>query len=136
MKEQTRKWLEMSDYDWKTAQVMFRSRRYVYCIFMCHLATEKALKALYWEFTGRFPPRTHSLLFFIKELALLVPQELLDFIGKLNDASVVTRYPEDLQKAIRAYPRRVTQEYLKKTKEVLRWLKTQLPQSSSGSSNN
>ncbi|MFQ5796014.1 MAG: HEPN domain-containing protein [Candidatus Bipolaricaulia bacterium] len=117
----------MSDYDWETAKAMFRSRRYVYCIFMCHLAIEKALKGVFWEVKEQFPPKTHNLLFFVKELALPVPQELLDFIGKLNDASVVTRYPEDLQKVVKAYPRRVTQAYLNQTEEALQWLKAQLP---------
>lgn len=127
MNEQTRKWLEMSNYDQETAYAMFRSRRYVYCIFMCHLAVEKALKGLYWEFTEKFPPKTHSLLFFVKELNLRLPKDLLDFIGKLNDASVVTRYPEDLQRIVKAYPRRVAQEYLHTTDEVLRWIRSQLP---------
>jgi HEPN domain-containing protein len=58
---------------------------------------------------------------------LRLPEDLLDFIGKLNDASVVTRYPEDLQKVVQAYPRRVAQEYLRATDKVLRWLKRQLP---------
>lgn len=127
MKKQTRKWLEMADYDRGTAHAMFRARRYVYCIFMCHLAVEKALKGLYWEFLRKFPPKTHSLLFFVKELNLRLPQDLLDFIGKLNDASVVTRYPEDLQKIVKAYPRRVAQEYLRETEKVLQWIKNQLP---------
>jgi len=126
----------MADYDRETAHAMFRSRRYVYCIFMCHLAIEKALKGLYWELTGKFPPKTHSLLFFVKELHLRLPQDLLDFIGKLNDASVITRYPEDLQRVVKAYPRRVAQEYLRATDEVLQWLKKQLPASLNVSKNN
>ncbi len=126
MKEQAQKWLEQSDYDWETAKALFRSRRYVYCIFMCHLAIEKALKGLYSEIKKQLPPRTHNLLFFVKELTLSVPPDLLDFMGKLNDVSVVTRYPEDLQKVVKAYPRRVAQEYLNKTYEVLKWIRTRL----------
>jgi HEPN domain-containing protein len=66
-------------------------------------------------------------LFFVKELHLRLPQDLLDFIGKLNDAGVIMRYPEDLQRVVKAYPRRVAQEYLRATDEVLQWLKKQLP---------
>ena len=47
----------------------------------------------------------------------------LDFIGKLNNASIPTRYPEDLAKTVGSYPKKVAQEYLKKTKEVIEWLK-------------
>lgn len=126
MDEQTEKWLAMSNYDLETAQAMFRTRHYVYCIFMCHLALEKALKGLYWELKRQFPPKTHNLIFFAKELSLKMPQHLLDFLGKINDASVVTRYPEDLGRVIKAYPRRIAKAYLQQTEEVLQWIKTSL----------
>ncbi len=126
----------MSDYDWETAQALFRSRRYVYCIFMCHLAIEKSLKGLYWERKAEYPPRTHNLLYFVKELTLPLPQDLLEFLGKINDASVVARYPEDLQKVVKAYPRSVTKEYLQKTREVLEWIRKQFAPSSNDIGNN
>lgn len=50
-------------------------------------------------------------------------QEHLDFIGKLNNASIPTRYPEDLAKTISVYPKAVAEHYLEKTKEVMAWLK-------------
>lgn len=31
----------------KTAEAMFNSKRYLYAVFMCHLAIEKALKGIY-----------------------------------------------------------------------------------------
>ena len=40
-------WFFQSDYDLETAVDMFKSSRYVYCIFMCHLSLEKALKGHY-----------------------------------------------------------------------------------------
>jgi len=39
-------WIESSDYDIKTADHMYATKRYVYVLFMCHLATEKVIKAL------------------------------------------------------------------------------------------
>jgi HEPN domain-containing protein len=127
MKKETAKWYEMAGYDCDTAEAMLETKRYVYTIFMCHLTIEKALKGLYWERRGEFPPKTHNLLYFVKELGLSVPGDNLDFVGKLSDSSIVTRYPEDLQKVISAYPRTAAEEYLRKTKEVLEWLRKQLP---------
>jgi HEPN domain-containing protein len=49
MKKATQNWIESSDYDIKTAEAMFKSKRYLYVVFMCHLATEKMLKALVSE---------------------------------------------------------------------------------------
>lgn len=46
MLPETAEWLEQSTYDLKTAESLYRARRYIYAIFMCHLAVEKALKAL------------------------------------------------------------------------------------------
>jgi HEPN domain-containing protein len=37
-------WLASSRYDIKTAEAIYKSKRYVYVIFMCHLSIEKALK--------------------------------------------------------------------------------------------
>ena len=37
----------------------------MYCVFMCHLAVEKALKGLYFERLRRVPPKSHSLVFLL-----------------------------------------------------------------------
>lgn len=39
-------WFEQADYDYDTAVYMSQGERYVYAVFMCHLALEKALKGL------------------------------------------------------------------------------------------
>jgi len=40
-------WAKQTEYDLKTAKAMFKTRRYIYAVFMCHLSIEKALKGLY-----------------------------------------------------------------------------------------
>jgi len=52
-----------------------------------------------------------------------LPEYLLEFIGKINNASIVTRYPEDLSKIVSAYPEQVAKEYLNSTYEAITWLK-------------
>ena len=47
----------------------------------------------------------------------------MDFIGKINAASVPTRYPDDLARAVAAYPKEVAEDYLATTKRVVAWLK-------------
>ena len=46
MRKTTANWLASADYDLETADAMLKSRRYLYVVFMCHLALEKTLKAL------------------------------------------------------------------------------------------
>jgi HEPN domain-containing protein len=44
----------------KTAEAMFKSKRYIYAVFMCHLSIEKVLKGLYAQMLPEVPPKTHN----------------------------------------------------------------------------
>jgi HEPN domain-containing protein len=123
MRRDTKSFILSSDYDLATAGHMHKSGRYVYVVFMCHMAIEKMLKAIVAEATDKVPPRTHNLLYLIKFADIKIPQDLFDFVAKINNASVVTRYPEDFSKLIESYPEEVVAEYLEYTERVLEWLK-------------
>ncbi|MFC1886716.1 HEPN domain-containing protein [Thermodesulfobacteriota bacterium] len=123
MLKETKNWIESSDYDAQTATYMLQTGRYIYVIFMCHLAIEKLLKAIVQENTGKLPHKTHDLIFLLQTAKINLPENLLDFIGKINNASIVTRYPEDLSKIISAYPEHVAKDYIDRTYEVITWLK-------------
>lgn len=66
MLAETTEWLAQAEYDIGTAESLYQigtaeslyqARRYIYTIFMCHLAVEKGLKALLVEKTGKAPPK-------------------------------------------------------------------------------
>ena len=123
MNKETKNWLKMVKYDTTTARQMFKTGRYVYVIFICHLAIEKALKAIVCEEINKLPPKTHDLIYLINLSQVKLPDDLLDFAGMINNAGVVTRYPEDLSKLVSSYPKQVAKEYLDKTIEVIRCIK-------------
>jgi HEPN domain-containing protein len=123
MLKETENWIESSDYDAQTATYMLQTGRYIYVIFMCHLAIEKLLKAIIQEETGKLPHKTHDLIYLFKVAKVDLPEHLLDFVGKINNASIVTRYPDDLSQIISAYPEQVAKDYLNHTREVISWLK-------------
>ncbi len=123
MRKDTRSLILSSEYDFTTAGHMYKTGRYVYVVFMCHLAIEKMLKAIAAEATDKTPPKTHNLLYLIKLSDIKIPQDLFDFVAKINNASVVTRYPEDFSKLIESYPENIVKEYLEYTERVLEWLK-------------
>lgn len=102
---------------------MLATGRFLYVVFMCHLALEKMLKAHVTEVTQSVPPKTHDLIYLVKKSGLVLPQSYLEFIGKINSASVPTRYPEDLQRILVQYPEPIARDYLEKTEEVLQWLR-------------
>lgn len=125
MKRAAANWLASAEYDLQTAEAMLKAKRYLYVVFMCHLAIEKTLKALYAETRADHPPRTHDLLFLVRTLGIAVPKVHLRFIGVVANASVPTRYPEDLRSMVKQYPQRTAASYLARTRKVLRWLRKQ-----------
>jgi HEPN domain-containing protein len=120
-----KEWLKQADYDMDTADAMFRSGRYFYAVFMCHLSIEKSLKGLYTKVLEEIPPKTHNLLYLLDKIGKKPERELEKFVIKLNTASVATRYPDDLAKIQAAYTEEITKNMITKSKEVLAWVKTQ-----------
>lgn len=123
MRKDAENFLFSSEYDFTTAQHMLKTGRYVYVVFMCHIAIEKILKAIVAEVTDKIPPKTHNLVYLIKLANLSIPQEFFDFIAKINNSSVVMRYPEDFKMLITSYPEEIVREYLENTEKVLKWLR-------------
>ena len=113
----------MAEYDLQTAEHLLQSGRYVYVIFMCHLSIEKTLKGILTEETSTIPPKTHDLLYLTQKTAIRFIPEMLDFVGMINNASIATRYPRDFSRLISSYPKEVANDYLERTKGVLRWLR-------------
>jgi HEPN domain-containing protein len=116
-------WYFQSDYDLETAFDMFKSGRTIYCIFMCHLSLEKALKGLLIKNTGEFPSKTHSLVYLVDKIGLEMDEKYFEFIFMLNKISVPTRYPDDLRKLFSAYTLERTESILKQTNELQLWIK-------------
>ena len=118
-------WNFQSDYDLETAEYMLQSQRNVYCVFMCHLSLEKALKGLYFKRTNEIPPKLHNLLYFVTKLDLVPTEQDLLFMIKINNLSITTRYPEDLRKMITVFSTEQISSILEQTKSVQQWIKQQ-----------
>ena len=101
---------------------MLLTGRYLYVVFLCHLALEKMLKAHATEVLQAIPAKTHDLIYLVKKSGLELSQKHLEFIGKINAASIPARYPDDLQKALKEYPEPIARLYLNQTEELLHWL--------------
>jgi len=126
MKPEIKNWLDSAQYDLETAEQMFNAERYIYTMFMCHLALEKILKAKVEEITGKTPPKTHNLRYLVKLSALEPPEEIFHFISKLSDVSIPTRYPEDFFELKKSYNKKAAKTYLLQTKEAFEWIRKSL----------
>lgn len=126
MEKRTEEWLNQSDYDLDTAIYMYDGGRYIYSVFMCHLSIEKALKGLYYEKLREIPPKSHNLIYLLNKIEIKPSFEHGPFIVKLNEASIPTRYPENLGKLQKMYSEIIVREILSNTKELVKWIKNQL----------
>ena len=117
-------WLEQSEYDIDTADAMLRTGRYFYAVFMCHLSIEKALKGVYQFKQNDLQPKTHNLIRLLHKSNIAPNESVFRFIVKLNEASVATRYPEDIKVISVQYDRSKALEIITQTKETLQWIKS------------
>jgi len=125
MAKTRKEWLKQSDYDFDAAEYMFAGGRNFYAVFMCHIAIEKALKGLYCRITNEVPAKSHNLIYFLNKLEIEPPEKIGKFLVKINQASVVTRYPEDITRLKKTYTKSVVKNIINDTRKTLEWIKKQ-----------
>lgn len=128
MKPIVRKWIEIADYDFKTARAMYKSRRHLYVAFMCQQSVEKILKALITKVDGEFPPKIHKLetLAIKAKLGDELDDEKKDLLSELSFYYLNNRYPDFKAELNRLISREKAHELLKKTGAFLKWMKQKL----------
>ena len=117
MRAQTSVWIDITDDDLDAAGHCLRGDRYLWAMFMCQQAVEKAIKAVYFENTGLTPPKKHDLISLAGSASVLekCTKEQKDLLRRLSLYYIETRYP-DKRAALEA----------KCTKGVVLWLKNML----------
>ena len=121
----TRYWIEHSEYDLKTAEAMYKSRRYLYVTFMCQQAIEKILKAIITTISSEAPPKIHNLVR-LAELAgikMNLDQKQIDLLASLTPFCIEARYADYQEKISKLTKRKLAREYLSKTKELYKCLR-------------
>jgi HEPN domain-containing protein len=124
MDKDVKYWYDLAVYDKGTAEAMYKAGRYLYVLFMCQQATEKMLKGFVVQETNEFPPRTHDLERLAKLCKIKLEKAQLELLRVLTGYYIETRYPEDIKKISIETDKSKAFQYLKETKEFLRWLKT------------
>jgi HEPN domain-containing protein len=126
--EKIKYWLEISDYDFKTAESMQKTKRFLYVGFMCHQVTEKILKALYVLKKKSTPPYTHNLTLLAKESGIFpeLSEDQKDFLDLLDPLNIEARYPSYKEKLQKALNKKKCKEILNQTKEFQQWIKKKL----------
>jgi len=120
-------WLASSDYDIESAGFMFQSGRYSWCVFMCHQAVEKLLKALIIYKKKEFPPRIHNIKMLYENTGIEQNDCIDTILLKLSPHYMLSRYPDVAGGPSHSmYNKCMAEELYKDTKKVLQWLKQKL----------
>jgi HEPN domain-containing protein len=124
-------WLDIAEYDLKTAEAMFASGRWLYVVFMCQQAIEKLVKGLYLLYIDDNIPRVHNIgnIFskFADKLPVETDEEKYQLFEKLSIYYLETRYPEYKDKLSETTSEDTAKILLKKSREVFAWLLTNKP---------
>ncbi len=116
-------WRESAQHDLESAEDIFDSGRYDWCLFVGHLALEKILKAIFVDRNNNnMPPKIHNLVRLAELSKIAIDDEQKFLLDKINDFNIQTRYPDYNLEFYKQCNSKYTNEYLSKIKECYTWL--------------
>ena len=121
-------WTEIADYDFGTAESLFKTQRWLYVAFMCHQAIEKTLKA-YWCGTREDdPPYTHNHMRLAEGCGLYdrMSDEQKDFLDRVTNFNIEARYPEDKDALYHRLSKQACRQMIDETKQLMQWITEEL----------
>jgi len=101
---------------------MLKAGRYLYVLFCCQQAVEKALKAVIVKKTGELPPRIHNLLRLAETAGIESSERQIDLLTKLSGYYIKSRYPEEIRVAGAAITQELAREVLGRTEQTVKWV--------------
>ena len=121
-------WIELSDYDYDTADAMFRTGRWLYVGFMCHQCIEKIFKAYWCKKKSEPTPYSHTLINLAQSCGLgqLLNDEGRSFVSELMPLNIEARYPSYKQAIGESLSEGRCKELMRKTKVLQEWVKAML----------
>ena len=125
--EHIQHWIDSAENDLETANILFHSNRYDWCLFISHLVVEKALKAVFvLNNENKIPPNTHNLLKLAKNSNLALSNEQKLFIKEISSFNIEARYPQYKHEFYKLCTRDFTIEYFNKIKDLFKWIKSHI----------
>jgi HEPN domain-containing protein len=127
MEKVAKQWIERANYDFKTAEAMLISRRYLYVAFMCQQSLEKMLKAIAIQ-AGKDALRTHNLvrLAEIAEVYAILSTQDQDLLADLTPFAIEARYGDYRDKLSEIINKRMAVQYFDRTRGILKCLKRKI----------
>lgn len=118
-------WESGADDAWKTAEILFKNKKYNHSLFFCHLALEKLLKGLIVERTGNHALPIHNLEKLAGDAGLKFNQEQITDLKEITSWNLEARYENIKQEFYKKATKEFTALWFVKAKEYFLWLKKQ-----------
>ena len=115
-------WLESSNQEWETAQILFKNKKYHHALFFCHLSLEKILKGLIVKVTRQAPPLIHDLIRLAESAEIALTERHKDELAEITSFNIQTRYDDYKLSFYKKATPSFTTKYFNKTKSLLTWL--------------
>ena len=125
--DKARYWLDLAEEDINVAQVLHNGGKILYAGFICHLAVEKALKAIIQN-SGETPLKIHNLIR-LAELGgvlELLTDEQAELLNTLNPLQIEARYPTYKQQIDDLLTSKECAALIRQAKEMIKWIERQL----------
>lgn len=120
-------WKRMANRDWIAVQNMFKSKDYMHALFFSHLVLEKLLKA-HWvkDHLENHPPKIHNLVVLHSKTEIILKEDDLNFLRRMNDFSLSGRYQDYLDDFYNRYKSKETKEILNRVNKIRLCLQKEL----------
>ena len=120
-------WTNQANDDWEAVYTLFNGKKYLQSLFFAHLVIEKLCKAVWIKHSdNNIPPRIHNLNYILSQTHVEVPEKISEFLLNLNRFQIEGRYPEYISKLHFICNKEFTENIIKQTEEVRKWLHRKL----------
>jgi HEPN domain-containing protein len=114
---------ESADEDFQVAQHLFQNKSYAHCLFFCHLALEKLLKAIIVLKTDEPPEYSHFLIKLAEQAGIPVNETQIADLKVITRFNISARYDDEKREFHKLATKAFTEKYLTITQELFIWLK-------------
>lgn len=120
-------WQASAINDLDAAEKLFALKKFDWCLFIGHLVVEKTLKA-YFVYThdNEMPPRTHNLLRLCELSELVLSEEQIIFLDRVNDFNLEARYPSYQSEFYKICTEDFARLYFEKIKDFSTWVNSHI----------
>ena len=122
-------WVMEADEEIEVAKHLIAKADYSYALFFGHLAVEKMLKAIYVFKQQQHAPLLHNLLRLARAAEIDVDEGTAEKLTTVTAFNLEARYPDFKRSFRQICTPEYTAQQMRVIKELMQWLKLQLPSS-------